>query len=127
MVIFKNVIKGTSRIFFSILVLILSIPFVSTYAQTTLSTDTNVCLRSARSTQLGEFIPIDKNGVSKSYYQDGNLKNEAFFIKKCKGFFCLNMRWIEHGKWKFYDEKGKLIKEETWERGSLIEEKSYPY
>mgnify|MGYP003148962907 FL=1 len=43
------------------------------------------------------------------YYMNGNIKVEGLKVKKFK-----------HGKWKYYDDKGYLLKTERYNHGKII-------
>ena len=55
-----------------------------------------------------------RDGISKSYYENGKLEQEGTFkYGRPKGTF------------KYYIENGKLILEETYKDGKLIDSKEY--
>ncbi len=62
--------------------------------------------------RVGKYTQWHPNGkVSlEAEYKDGNTQSEAN---------------IKIGVWKYYDEQGKLIKEEYYENSVLVKEKEY--
>jgi len=49
---------------------------------------------------------------------DGHNPNQPMIVKAEE-----YLQPLKDGTWKYYDKKGKLIKEETWDKGILIEGK----
>lgn len=69
---------------------------------------------------------VEKNGYAKSFYKNGKVMSEGFFFKK---FEWKHMRKVfseeQEGLWKFYNEEGKLIREEEYKKGKLLNTKDY--
>ncbi len=62
----------------------------------------------------GDFARI---GKWQEWYENGILKREYFFDE--------NQPNAKTGIWKWWDEKGNLIKEETYKDDVLIDKKEY--
>ena len=56
----------------------------------------------------------------RSYYETNKLKSDGIvkYDKEALDFY-------KTGTWSFYDENGKLTREETYNRGTLVKEKAY--
>lgn len=87
----------------------------------------------------GNFVYYYKNGVKNNatywrngkpsgkyekYYQNGNLNVKGKY-KSIKKRYCKGVCSRPVGKWKYWNEKGVLIKEEIWRKGILKETKEY--
>lgn len=91
---------------------------------------------------IGNIVDGAKSGIWVSYYSDGIIKSEGKYTvintdevneeglnKILQVFFdnwiTLNSLEVKDGKWKYFSENGKLLKEEFWEKGILKETKEY--
>ncbi|HAN00718.1 MAG TPA: hypothetical protein DCQ26_19160 [Marinilabiliales bacterium] len=68
---------------------------------------------------LGEIYNTEFNLVGKwhEWYEDGVKKREYFFDE--------NQPNVKTGTWSWWDEEGKLIKQEVYKNNELIEEKKF--
>jgi len=80
---------------------------------------------------------IGYTGYSSSYCSEGELYSEIFhdsldYIQE--GYHCNgNLRFkgriinneLKEGKWEYWNKEGVLIKEETWDKGELIDTKEH--
>ncbi len=64
-------------------------------------------------------------GILKMWYENGQLKSLEQYEDTITSNGHLNRAGIKTGKWSYFDEKGKLIKEEVYKDDVLIEKKKY--
>ncbi|KJS07303.1 MAG: hypothetical protein VR77_01320 [Flavobacteriales bacterium BRH_c54] len=62
-------------------------------------------------------LPLLRLGKWEEWYEDGTLKREMFYHDSIPNYAV--------GTWKYYSEKGELIKEEVYEKNELIDTKEY--
>jgi len=62
-------------------------------------------------------LPLLRLGKWEEWYEDGTLKQEMFYHDSIPNHAV--------GTWKYYSEKGELIKEEVYEKNELIDTKEY--
>lgn len=59
---------------------------------------------------------LQRVGPYKEWYENGNLKTEGQYVEPEKHGY----RTIKTGRWIYYDENGKLVKEEWYEDDKLV-------
>jgi hypothetical protein len=72
---------------------------------------------------------IDKNGYYIYLDLNNKLLVEGAYKKKFNLMYFVRYfkrEYVEDGLWKYCDEKGRLIKEETYKKGRFISRKEYP-
>ena len=76
---------------------------------------------------IGKF-EIDKNGYYKGYDQNEKLIREGQFQKRfVLGYFITHLKrlQLEEGIWKYYNDKGQIIRKEEYKKGNLISTKVF--